>query len=499
MGSGNAGVLRMLVSACRARPFLFGAFALYKFWVIAVFQESLVSPPWGTKETLSLPFWIGLLMLSAVICLCVAANFKETNVLFRQPWYLWIVAACMFIGAAFLFIWMGTTFEIQETSWLVYGLAMLFLSLGTIGLHIELGRIFGFLGMRQTILYNILCLLFGIALIVVVSYLPLSFRWSLLAATPFVLVGLLKKGMAALSVAKIYCEDHEDVLHIPCRFMTTSLLQGVSFGLVCGILFSLDQSLFGVAESAACVIVAVVLVAFTTLVLKLDFNRLIYQIGFLILAFGLFMFPLSRTFGVVGIMLQTVGYFYLDLVLWALGSYLIKNRRQPATWVASCPTAALMTGRTLGALLSSLGLQNSAVVENLQIYAGGMALLFVVAALFLTNKQNLRHGWGFIQPSSYEESDLEQQTCSYVAQENGLTKREEEIMLLMVQGATRRDISESLYVASNTVKTHIHGIYRKLGVHSQEDMRRLVNRSKRMFDSLEEGEQDSQVWSRQEM
>jgi DNA-binding CsgD family transcriptional regulator len=499
MGSGNTGVLRMLVSACRARPFLFAAFTLYKFWIIAVYQESLISPSCGIGEMRSLPFWIGLLMLSAIICSCVAANFKSTNVLFRQPWYLWIVATFMFIGAVFLFIWMGTTFEAQETAWLVYGLAMLFLSLGTIGLHIELGRVFGFLGMRQTILYNILCLLFGMALIVIVSYVPLSFRWGILTVTPFILIGLLKKGMAALSVAKIYCEEHEEELHIPYRFMVTSLLQGISFGVVCGILFSLDNPAFGVAESAICVSIAVALVAFTTLVLKLDFNRLIYQIGFLMLAFGLFSFPLSRVFGVVGIMCQMAGYFYLDLVLWALGSYLIKNRRQPATWVASCPTAALMTGRTIGGLMASLGLQSPVISENIQIYASGMALFFVAAALFLTNKQNLRHGWGFIQPSSYEESDLEQQTCAYIAQEHGLTKREGEIMLLMAQGATRRDISESLYVASNTVKTHIHGIYRKLGVHSQEDMMRLVNRSKRMFDSSEEGEQDIQVWGRQEM
>jgi DNA-binding CsgD family transcriptional regulator len=499
MGSGNAGVMRMLVSACRARPFLFAAFALYKFWVIAVYQESLISPPWMATDTISLPFWIGLLVLSAIICFCVAANFKETNVVFKQPWYLWIVAACMLIGAAFLFIWMGTTFEVQETAWLVYGLAMLFLSSGTIGLHIELGRIFGFLGMRQTILYNILCLLFGMALVVIVSYLPLSLRWGILAAIPFILVVLLKRGMAALSVAKIYCEDHEEELHIPYRFMATSLLQGISFGLVCGMLFSLDNPAFGVAESAVCVFVAVALVAFTTLVLKLDFNRLVYQIGFLMLAFGLFLFPLSRMFNVVGIMLQMTGYFYLDLVLWALGSYLIKNRRQPATWVASCPTAALMAGRTIGALMGSLGLQTPVILDGLQICASGMALFFVMAALFLTNKQNLRLGWGFIQPSSYEENDLEQQTCAYIAQEHGLTKREGEIMLLMVQGATRRDISESLYVASNTVKTHIHGIYRKLGVHSQEDMMRLVNRSKRMFDSPEEWEQDTQVWSRQEM
>ena len=48
------------------------------------------------------------------------------------------------------------------------------------------------------------------------------------------------------------------------------------------------------------------------------------------------------------------GFLYLDLVLWGLGSYLIKNCDQPATWVASCPSTALMTGRALGIVVGIL-------------------------------------------------------------------------------------------------------------------------------------------------
>jgi DNA-binding CsgD family transcriptional regulator len=466
--------------------------------MLTIYQESLISRPLGTGGVISLPFWIGLLILSAIVCLCVAVSFKRANTLFRQPQYLWIAAICMSVGAALLFIWMDTAFDRQSMAWFMYGLATLFLSLGTIGLHIELGRIFGFLGMRQTILYNILCLLLGIALIVIVSCLPLLFRWSILTVTPFILIALLKKGMMTLPVAKIYCDDHEEELRIPYRFMATSLLQGISFGLVCGTLLFFDNPASGVAEIVACAFVAAVLVALTTLVLKLDFNRLIYRIGFLLLAFGLFCFPLSQAFAVLGTMFQIIGYFYLDLVLWGLGSYLIKNRRQPATWVASCPTAALMAGRTIGAFMSVFGLQSPVISAHLQVYTSGMALLLLVAALFLTNKENLRLGWGFIQPSSYEENDLERQTCSYIAQEHGLTKREEEIMLLMAQGLTRQSICSQLYVAPNTIKTHIHGIYRKLNVHSQEDMRHLVNKSKKMFDSLEAKGQDTPIWDKQE-
>ena len=57
------------------------------------------------------------------------------------------------------------------------------------------------------------------------------------------------------------------------------------------------------------------------------------------------------------LVMQVTGFLYLDLVLWGLGSYLIKNCRQPATWVAACPTTSLMAGRTLGAVLGAALLQ----------------------------------------------------------------------------------------------------------------------------------------------
>lgn len=46
---------------------------------------------------------------------------------------------------------------------------------------------------------------------------------------------------------------------------------------------------------------------------------------------------------------------------------------------------------------------------------------------------------------------------------SSLTKREEEIMLLLKGGDARKDIAEKLYISQNTVKRHIQNIYKKLG------------------------------------
>lgn len=43
-----------------------------------------------------------------------------------------------------------------------------------------------------------------------------------------------------------------------------------------------------------------------------------------------------------------------------------------------------------------------------------------------------------------------------------LTKREKEIMRLLAHGASNMDIADELFVSENTVKTHLHNIFKKI-------------------------------------
>lgn len=47
---------------------------------------------------------------------------------------------------------------------------------------------------------------------------------------------------------------------------------------------------------------------------------------------------------------------------------------------------------------------------------------------------------------------------------NSLTKRESEILNLIVFGYSNKDIGDKLFISSNTVKTHISNLYKKLNV-----------------------------------
>lgn len=54
--------------------------------------------------------------------------------------------------------------------------------------------------------------------------------------------------------------------------------------------------------------------------------------------------------------------------------------------------------------------------------------------------------------------------------DSGLTKRETEIVLLLLDGESREDICEKLFIAPNTLKKHVLHVYKKLGVNSWREL-----------------------------
>jgi DNA-binding CsgD family transcriptional regulator len=53
---------------------------------------------------------------------------------------------------------------------------------------------------------------------------------------------------------------------------------------------------------------------------------------------------------------------------------------------------------------------------------------------------------------------------------HGLSKREEEICLLLLKGYTIKEISAQLYIAFATANNHCQSIYRKLGINSRQEL-----------------------------
>ena len=71
--------------------------------------------------------------------------------------------------------------------------------------------------------------------------------------------------------------------------------------------------------------------------------------------------------------------------------------------------------------------------------------------------------------SAVSPSVRESRTTTELAAAPLLTTRERDVLLMLARGATYEDIGRSLYVTTNTVKTHVTNVYRKLGARTRSE------------------------------
>jgi DNA-binding CsgD family transcriptional regulator len=58
----------------------------------------------------------------------------------------------------------------------------------------------------------------------------------------------------------------------------------------------------------------------------------------------------------------------------------------------------------------------------------------------------------------------------------GISKRETEIIELIIKGKTNKEIEDILYISFNTVKNHIYNIYKKTGVNSRIKLLQIIKK-----------------------
>lgn len=89
---------------------------------------------------------------------------------------------------------------------------------------------------------------------------------------------------------------------------------------------------------------------------------------------------------------------------------------------------------------------------SLEIYLLVLALLFTVIGLWA--------GKNMTGTNSAKQLDFEpnKEAINYL----GLSDRELEVLLLIAEGLSNKDIADRLYISTNTVKTHISNLFSKL-------------------------------------
>lgn len=104
---------------------------------------------------------------------------------------------------------------------------------------------------------------------------------------------------------------------------------------------------------------------------------------------------------------------------------------------------------------------------------GGLCLI-VSAVFFPEIKTDASEMGTRAFPEDRTKEQALRRRCDALSAEGGLTERESEVMFLIAQGLSRKEIAEQSFTSQETVKSHTKNIYRKLGVHSADELSKLL-------------------------
>ena len=461
-------------------------FGLFWTWVWLIFQTTLVSPAFLTENEFSLPGWIVPLAAYAGMFLFLGGLLKFKNIVLKDAWYLRAIPASMSLGILIGGVLSFSPLADPLINGVVVCFGGLLMGAGTACLHVEWGRMMGFLGPRKTILHGIIGTILAAVFLGVVDFFGGVFVWVCAFLIPVLSMKLLMNEMRKQQ--GLYAYGVGAKLNIPRRFLATSFTQGLSFGIVRTILFASSYDGPVVAITGFSLAISAVIVLVCALFFRMDFNQLIYQVGFLIMALGYLMMALIAPDFMGALLVQMTGYKFVDIMMWALCVYLIKQRGLPTNWVFAITTCFLLLGQLVGSVVATVvaslfSLEGSGAI-NLSII---MVFVLLSLALLLSDRKNLQTGWGMVRPGDIETAvDNFEMGCTLVCRQNNLTAREEEIFILLAKGLTRASICGELTLSKETVKTHIRNIYRKMDIHSQQEVFVAVEAEQRSFGFEEE-------------
>lgn len=404
----------------------------------------------------------------------VLSRFLELK--FRNRQALGIFAAAMSFGLGCMVVAHFWTFPADRGAILLLTGAFL-VGLVTPFYYIEFVRLLLKLSLAQIIAICAIATLASSALYLI----ALMTSGDVLVLLPWLLllgmtISIWPKTNVPLRLSKTTAMLHHSRLYIPWKLNLTAFVQGLAFGagrmLVSysgdSWLIFPDNALYLAGYAAA----AFMIVGFA-LVMKRKFDTLIYKIGFPLLALGTLLLSSSAMFE-VACFASSLGYRLIDLLIWSLVPYLAVSKKVPIGWLLGWSTACLYAGVMAGYfLVDATILVTSDSMQDVAPPFISFGIMF--AALLLTSSSNDAKAWGSLRPanSAFLQPYFDEAVNALV-EERGLTARQAQVFALLCRGKTRKEIAAELVLSQETIKVHMRNIYREFNVHSQQELRKVV-------------------------
>lgn len=174
----------------------------------------------------------------------------------------------------------------------------------------------------------------------------------------------------------------------------------------------------------------------------------------------------QELFSVIGL----AGYVCLKMAFWTLFASIVYASGVSAVTVfcvgEGCQAAGLFAGSLLSGVIPTA--TGYALVDSIAI--GVLILTYI----FVLNDRKVYAILYEPAPAVIDERARFQTRCEEIAAQYNLSKRETEVFMLVARGHSAARMAEDLYVSTGTVNSHIKSIYRKMGIHSKQELLNIV-------------------------
>lgn len=280
------------------------------------------------------------------------------------------------------------------------------------------------------------------------------------------------------------------VRHLPLRkalgslrwFLLSVLAYGVAMGCFRGVLATgigleakIGSMFFFGGVAAASVAIALSGIA---RIPKFD-AALVYKVTLpVVMAAILLLLVSTERMAFISAFLIGFGYICFDLGAWILVASIARRARLSPALLFALMSLASHLGMLAGALLGTFSLFSEASIDLTLALTG----IFLVAAATPTFGRINIVGVGERAEGDVEAgpSATDERAAALIAERFGLTRRESEILGLLLEGRSRDYIEKQLVLSKSTVKTHVRHIYEKTGVHGQQELLSLADEAKMM-------------------
>ena len=452
-------------------PLCFLGLGVYRAWIELVFVGSFVDYPAAHIATHDL---FDIVMISTMMLCAVLA--KKTGPYYHRTWLYVVSGAALVASTVAMFV----SLAMPAYAAILGYPAAVFGGMGIALVILLWSELYGCLNPFRVALYYSASMI--VAAFIIYFARGLSLPWLGIMATMLPLVTLAAVAAAFRSL------PHSELPQIaptkfsfPWKIAMLMAVYAFAYGLKEA---SLYQTSFGPHSAFGTLAVATIVFFGTTAHGgKFDF-AIIYRIALPLMVGAFLIVPNIGVFGQsVSDFCASASYTAFSLLIMLIMANLCYRYGMSAIFLFGIE-------RGVRALFTLLGRQAESAIGGLSIPGANadfvinslVVIMVVAATMILFSEKELSSRWGVVLLSnpenSVEHAVVKKQElgnrCHKLAQDFGLSPREEEVLLLLAQRKTVGSIEKELFIANGTAKTHIRHIYRKLDIHSRDELTDLL-------------------------